>query len=104
MAGVTTTVDLGAPLQQPEIRDRINKGEIVGSRMLVSGPWIAHLRRGARRRDAGGLRRSQHLPPQEAAQRPRSSPPPASIDIKAHAGLTFDDYKAIVEIAHKHRH
>src|SRR5436190_3870099 len=44
MAGVTTTVDLGAPLKPIlSIRDRINKGEVVGSRMLVSGPWIAHL-------------------------------------------------------------
>src|SRR3954453_24011345 len=44
MAGVTTTIDLGAPLAPIlSIRDRINKGEIVGSRMLGSGPWIAHL-------------------------------------------------------------
>ena len=44
MAGVTTTVDLGAPLKPIlAIRDRINKGDVVGSRMLVSGPWIARL-------------------------------------------------------------
>src|SRR5436190_7526536 len=44
MAGVTTTIDLGAPLEPIlRIRDRINKGEVTGSRMLVSGPWIAHL-------------------------------------------------------------
>ena len=39
MAGVTTTIDLGAPLKPIlSIRDRINKGEVAGSRMLVSGP------------------------------------------------------------------
>ena len=44
MAGVTTTVDLGAPLAASlDIRDRINKGEVVGTRMFVSGPWIARL-------------------------------------------------------------
>src|SRR6185295_13816995 len=41
MAGVTTTIDLGAPLAPIlKLRDRINKGEVAGSRMLVSGPWI----------------------------------------------------------------
>src|SRR5207253_9971828 len=43
MAGVTTTIDLGAPLKPIlSIRDRINKGEVVGTRVLASGPWIAH--------------------------------------------------------------
>jgi imidazolonepropionase-like amidohydrolase len=43
MAGVTTEVDLGAPLSVLSVRDRINKGEIVGTRILASGPWIARL-------------------------------------------------------------
>src|SRR3954470_19676740 len=44
MAGVTTTIDLGAPLEASlKIRDRINKGEIAGTRAFVSGPWIARL-------------------------------------------------------------
>src|SRR6185369_2438857 len=44
MAGVTTEVDLGAPLADSlAIRDRIRKGEAVGPRVFVSGPWIAHL-------------------------------------------------------------
>ena len=37
-------VDLGAPLQPSlTIRDRINKGQIPGPHMLMSGPWIARL-------------------------------------------------------------
>ena len=41
LAGVTTAVDLGAPLEPIlEVRDRINRGEIPGPRMLVSGPWV----------------------------------------------------------------
>ena len=44
MAGITTTVDLGAPLQTIlGIRDRINAGDVVGTRVLASGPWIARL-------------------------------------------------------------
>lgn len=40
-AGVTTAVDLAAPLDASlRIRDRINRGEIPGPRMLMSGPWI----------------------------------------------------------------
>lgn len=43
MAGVTTAVDLGARLQESlSVRDRINKGEIVGARIYVSGPWLSH--------------------------------------------------------------
>src|SRR5271154_4084764 len=44
MAGVTTSIDLGAPLNESlSIRDRINKGEVVGTRVFVSGPWIARI-------------------------------------------------------------
>lgn len=40
-AGVTTAVDLAAPLEESlSVRDRINRGEIPGPRMLMSGPWI----------------------------------------------------------------
>ena len=47
-AGITSAVDLGAPLQEGlSIRDRINKGEIPGPRMSMSGPWIT--------RSAGGM-------------------------------------------------
>ena len=40
-AGVTTAVDLAGPLKESlSVRDRINRGEIPGPRMLMSGPWI----------------------------------------------------------------
>ena len=104
MAGVTTTVDLGAPLKASlSIRDRINNGEVVGSRMLVSGPWIARLTGaavgGAMQAGFGGLNISSSA---EAA-RETAKLAAAGVDhIKAHAGLTFDDYKAIVDVAHQH--
>src|SRR5215468_2637576 len=43
MAGVTSAVDLGGTLKESlQVRDRINRGEIPGPRMSVSGPWITH--------------------------------------------------------------
>lgn len=43
MAGVTSARDLGAPLEESiEVRDRINRGEIPGATLYVSGPFIQH--------------------------------------------------------------
>ncbi len=101
MAGVTTTVDLGAPLQPSlSIRDRINKGEIVGTRALVSGPWISRGAGGAMQEGFGGINITT---PEEAGQQVERLAEAGVDQIKAHSGLTFDDYKAIVVAAHKHR-
>ena len=101
MAGVTTTVDLGAPLQPSlSIRDRINKGEVVGTRALVSGPWISRGASGAMQEGFGGINIST---PEDAAQQVERLAEAGVDQIKAHSGLTFEDYKAIVAAAHKHR-
>jgi imidazolonepropionase-like amidohydrolase len=43
VSGVTFARDLGAPLEDSlNVRDRINKGEIPGPRLFVSGPFIQH--------------------------------------------------------------
>jgi len=43
LAGVTSARDLGAPLNNSiAVRDRINSGELTGSTMYVSGPFIQH--------------------------------------------------------------
>jgi imidazolonepropionase-like amidohydrolase len=43
MAGVTSARDLGAPLEESiQVRDRINRGEIPGPTVYVSGPFIQH--------------------------------------------------------------
>jgi len=99
-AGVTTAVDLGAPLSPSlSIRDRINKGEIVGPHMLMSGPWISRDQRGPMQDGFGGVNIT--TPAEAAAQVERLAA--AGVDtIKAHAGLTLDDYKAIVKAAHAH--
>jgi imidazolonepropionase-like amidohydrolase len=43
MAGVTSARDLGAPLDASiSVRDRINKGEIPGPTIYISGPFLQH--------------------------------------------------------------
>jgi imidazolonepropionase-like amidohydrolase len=99
MAGVTTTVDLGAPLELIlHMRDRINKGEVVGTRVLASGPWISRGASGAMQAGFGGI----NITSSEEAGQKVDELAKAGVDhIKAHAGLTLDDYKAIVAAAHK---
>ena len=43
LAGVTSARDLGAPLEASiAVRDAINRGEIPGPTLYVSGPFIQH--------------------------------------------------------------
>ncbi len=43
LAGVTSARDLGAPLEASiEVRNRINRGEIPGPTMYMSGPFLQH--------------------------------------------------------------
>jgi len=97
MAGVTSAVDLGAPLQPIlDVRNRIDKG-MPGPRLQVSGPWLT--------RNVAVFPASYQIkvtsPEQAASEVDRLAA--AGVDvIKAHAGLTRDDYFAIVAAAHKH--
>ena len=101
MAGVTTTVDLGAPLKPSlSIRDRINQGELIGTRVLASGPWLSRGSGGAMQDGFGGI----NISSSEEAGRKVEELAKAGVDhIKAHAGLTSEDYKAIVAAAHRNR-
>ncbi len=97
LAGVTTAVDLGAPLEASlAVRDRIASGEVPGARLLMAGPWIT--------------RRVSFWP--ENYQIGVSSPEEASaaverladagVDvIKAWVGLTREDYRAIADTANE---
>jgi len=98
MAGITTAVDLGAPLEESlAIRDRIAKGEIPGPRMMMSGPWLT------RTPAIFPLDYQIKVTSPEQAGQETEKLAEAGVDvIKAHAGLTLDDYKAIVAAAHKH--
>jgi imidazolonepropionase-like amidohydrolase len=101
MAGVTTTVDLGTPLKPAlSIRDRINKGEVVGTRVLASGPWISRGSGGAMQAGFGGLNITTS---EEAGQKVEELAKAGVDHIKAHSGLTLDDYKAMVAAARRNR-
>jgi len=97
MAGVTTAVDLGAPIEIIRVRDRIDRGEVPGPRMLVSGPWIAGRRWGS------FPDYFQHVvsTPEEAARRTYELAD-ADVDvIKTWAGMSEDMLRAVVEAAHE---
>ena len=98
-AGVTSAVDLGAPLKESlSVRDRINKGEVPGPRMSVSGPWITRSAGGMTDQFGGIAITSAEQAAQEVEKLAK-----AGVDvIKAHSGLTREDYKAIADTAHRH--
>ena len=98
-AGITSAVDLGAPLRESvRVRDRIQSGEIPGPRLSVSGPWL--------------IQEAAIFPPTcqvtvhtpaEAARATEDNIRGGADVIKAQGGLTLEEYKAIVEVAHRHR-
>ncbi|MGE0042846.1 MAG: amidohydrolase family protein [Vicinamibacterales bacterium] len=98
MAGVTSAVDLGAPLAESlAIRGRIDRGEIPGPRMSMSGPWLT--RRPAIFPDDYQIA----VTSPEQAGRETERLIAAGVDvIKAHSGLTREDYEAIAAAAHRH--
>jgi imidazolonepropionase-like amidohydrolase len=97
-AGITSAVDLGAPLKESvRVRDRIQSGDVPGPRLLVSGPWL--------------IREAAIFPsmcqvtvhtPAEAARATEDNIRGGADVIKVHGGLTLEEYKAIVEVAHRH--
>jgi imidazolonepropionase-like amidohydrolase len=96
-AGITSAVDLGAPLRESvSVRDRINRGEIPGPRLSVSGPWLIP-------NAAIFPRKYQRIvsTPEEAARATEANIRGGADVIKAQGGLTLAQYQAIVATAHK---
>jgi imidazolonepropionase-like amidohydrolase len=96
-AGVTTGLDLGAPFQAFDFRERVSRGEIPGPRLLLSGPWITRI-------DYDIIPDEYEIiinSPQEAAQRTRELVQRGVDVIKVWEGLTAEDYRAVVEVAHE---
>lgn len=102
-AGVTSAVDLGGTLKESlQVRDRINRGEIPGPRMWVSGPWITRSLGEGFYSNALENQLLIDTPEQAAAAVDKLAA--AGVDvIKAYVNLTPAHYKAIVEAAHKHK-
>ena len=102
MAGITTAVDLGGPLKESiSVRDRINKGQIPGPHLLVSGPWVTRAL-GGYPPEMNVMQRLINTPDEAAAATEELIG--AGVDvIKAYVQLTPAHYKAITDAAHKHR-
>jgi len=98
MAGITAAVDLGSPLKESiSVREKINKNEIPGPRMSMSGPWI--------------IPRNAIFPPycqiivnnaDEAAKATEDNIKGGVDVIKAQGGLDYAELKAIADTAHRH--
>lgn len=100
MAGVTSARDLGGPLEESlDVRDRINRGEIPGPTMYMSGPFI----------------QKQPYPGTEQFRWGVSGPDDARKKVKrlAEAGvdciklidqdqMTMEEVEAVVDEAHNH--
>ena len=97
-AGITSAVDLGSPLRESvRLRDRIQSGEVPGPRLSVSGPWLIQ----EARIFPPNCQLIVHTPA-EAARATEDNIRGGADVIKAQGGLTLEEYKAIVEAAHRH--
>jgi imidazolonepropionase-like amidohydrolase len=103
MAGVTSAVDLGGPLEASlRVRDRVKRGEIPGARLWVSGPWLPR-QEGNPSPAPTSFSWSGRIDTPEDAARATETLAKAGVDvIKAYTNLTPAHYRAIVETAHKH--
>lgn len=98
MAGVTSAVDLASPLKESiRVRDRINKGELLGPRMFMSGPWIT--------RQLGNYPANMFEIKAETAEQASAAAESliaAGVDVIKVYPLTPDQYQAVVAVARQH--
>ncbi|MBB6229093.1 amidohydrolase family protein [Polymorphobacter multimanifer] len=100
MSGVTSAIDLGGnPVESISLRNRINKGEVAGPRLQVSGPLVTRRAFGGFPAEASAVITT----PKEGAETVDRLFKMGVDVIKAHAGLTREDYFAIVKAAHANR-
>jgi imidazolonepropionase-like amidohydrolase len=101
MAGVTSARDLGAPLKPIiAVRDRINKGELAGPTLYVSGPFIQHEPYPGTEYFRWGVKG-----PEDARTKVRTLAE-AGVDVIKMIDqdqMTLEEVQAVVDEAHKHR-
>ena len=100
MAGVTTARDLGAPLEDiVAVKRRIERGEIPGPRMFVSGPFLQKSNTPLTARFRWVV-----SGPEDARRKVRTIVEGGADVIKLidQDQMTFEEVKAIVDEAHKH--
>ncbi|WP_194976978.1 amidohydrolase family protein [Aquiflexum lacus] len=100
LAGVTSARDLGAPLEASiHVRDKINKGEIPGPTIYVSGPFIQKAPYPGTEEFRWGING-----PQDARTKVKKLVD-AGVDVIKlidHDEMTFEEAKAVVDEAHKY--
>ena len=100
LAGVTSARDLGAPLEASiNVRDKINKGEIPGPTIYVSGPFIQKAPYPGTDEFRWGING-----PQDARAKVKKLID-AGVDVIKlidHDEMTFEEAKAVVDEAHKY--
>jgi len=99
MAGVTSARDLGAPLEASiAVRDAVNKGEIPGATLYVSGPFIQH-------KPYPGTELSRWgVDSPEDGRRKVKKLADAGVDVIKlidHDQMTMNEVRAVVDEAHK---
>jgi imidazolonepropionase-like amidohydrolase len=98
--GVTTARDAGGELRASvQTRDRIQRGDVPGPRMLVSGGWIQNWPDERARRNYRRFNLNVHTP-EEARQAAASLFEGGADFIKAYTGLTLEQMQAITDEAH----
>lgn len=100
--GITTVRDAGGELKASiDTRDKINRGEIPGPRVLVSGGWIQNWPEEQAARHHRQFNYNVHTV--EEARRVTRELVESGVDfIKASSGLTLEQMQAITDEAHKH--
>jgi imidazolonepropionase-like amidohydrolase len=98
--GVTTARDAGGELRASvQTRDRIERGDVPGPRMLVSGGWIQNWPDERAKRNYRRFNLNVHTPA-EARQAAASLFDGGADFIKAYTGLTLEQMQAITDEAH----
>ncbi len=100
MAGITSARDLGAPLEASiNVRNRINKGEIPGPTIYVSGPFIQHEPYPGTEEFRWGVK---GVADARAKVKKLASAGVDCIKLIDHDQMTMDEVMAVVDEAHKH--
>jgi len=100
-AGVTSARDLGAPLNASiSVRDRINKGEIPGPTMYMSGPFIQHEPYPGTEAFRWGVKGANDA---RAKVRKLANAGVDCIKLVDQDQMTQEEVKAVVDEAHKHQ-
>jgi imidazolonepropionase-like amidohydrolase len=101
LAGVTSARDLGAPLKPIlAVRDRINRGEIPGPTLYVSGPFIQHEPYAGTDYFRWGVKGAEEA---RAKVRALADAGVNCIKLIDQDQMTMDEVQAVVDEAHKHR-